>query len=122
MRADSASGPALWVALALLCAALQVAPSAPRPVAAPPRSGAARLLWGLPLDLNHEDVRILQALPGIGPSSGPCHRGREAVLSALGPRAGARHRPGDPPPARRAGRNFRPEGSMQGLNYGRKPG
>ena len=69
MRADSASAAALWVAFALLCAALPIAPGEPRPVsAAPPRSGAARLLWGLPLDLNHEDERTLQALPGIGPS------------------------------------------------------
>ena len=68
MRADSASGAALWVALALLFAALPVAPGEPRPASAPPRSGAARLLWGLPLDLNHENERTLQALPGIGPS------------------------------------------------------
>jgi len=68
MRADSASAAALWVALALLCAGLPLAPRTPRPVSAPPRSGAARLLWGLPLDLNHEDARTFEVLPGIGPS------------------------------------------------------
>lgn len=68
MRAGSASAAALWVALALLWVALPLAPRGPRPVSAPPRSGAARLLWGLPLDLNHEDERALAALPGIGPS------------------------------------------------------
>jgi competence protein ComEA len=36
-------------------------------VASPPPSGAARLLWGLPLDLNRADERDLEALPGIGP-------------------------------------------------------
>jgi len=68
MRADFASGAALWVAFALLWTALPLAPRAQRPVAAPPAGGAARLLWGLPLDLNREDPRTLEVLPGIGPS------------------------------------------------------
>jgi competence protein ComEA len=32
-----------------------------------PLDGAARLLFGLPLDLNHADARALEVLPGIGP-------------------------------------------------------
>ena len=68
MRTDAASGTALWLALALLWVALPAAPRENRPVSPPPSRGAARLLWGLPLDLNHEDPRALEALPGIGPS------------------------------------------------------
>jgi competence protein ComEA len=68
MRADSASAAALWVAAGLLCAALPPSASEVRPVSPAPRSGAARLLWGLPLDLNQEDPRTLEALPGIGPA------------------------------------------------------
>jgi competence protein ComEA len=40
---------------------------AARPVGAPPERGAARLLWGLPLDLEREAAGELEALPGIGP-------------------------------------------------------
>lgn len=68
MRGDFAAGAALWVALGLLWAALPPAPRAPRPHSSPPAAGAARLLWGLPLDLNREDERSLEALPGIGPT------------------------------------------------------
>jgi hypothetical protein len=32
-----------------------------------PLDGAARLLFGLPLDLNRADARALEVLPGIGP-------------------------------------------------------
>ena len=67
MRTDSASRTALWLALALLWAALPAPPREPRPASPPPASGAARLLWGLPLDLNHEEPRTLETLPGIGP-------------------------------------------------------
>jgi predicted flap endonuclease-1-like 5' DNA nuclease len=60
-----------WAALALsLLLAARAAPWRPsreRPAAEAPERGAARLLWGLPLDVNHEDVRDLEALPGIGP-------------------------------------------------------
>jgi Helix-hairpin-helix motif len=52
----------LWSALPLVHRADQPAP------APPPRTGAARLLWGLPLDLNREDERTLEVLPGIGPT------------------------------------------------------
>lgn len=31
-----------------------------------PLEGAARLAFGLPLDVNHADARALEALPGIG--------------------------------------------------------
>jgi predicted flap endonuclease-1-like 5' DNA nuclease len=62
---------AAWAALALavllLAHALPCAPGSPRPHAAAPARGAARLLWGLPLDLNREAARDLEALPGIGP-------------------------------------------------------
>lgn len=33
-----------------------------------PIEGAARMLFGLPLDLNRADARTLEALPGIGPA------------------------------------------------------
>ena len=60
-----------WAALAfsvlLLARAVPWSPPRERPVGTPPQHGAARLLWGLPLDLNHEDARALEALPGIGP-------------------------------------------------------
>ncbi len=60
---------ALVVALGLLWCALPLADRAERPAPAPPpRTGAARLLWGLPLDLNREDERTLEVLPGIGPT------------------------------------------------------
>jgi len=48
--------------------ALPAAPRVPVTPLAPPQSGATRLLWGLPLDLNREDERTLQVLPGIGPT------------------------------------------------------
>jgi len=78
---------ALLVAgLALAVAAAQrIAPAAPAPCRAPvllatrgslaavsctrsgvPLAGAARLAFGLPLDVNRESVRALEALPGIG--------------------------------------------------------
>jgi hypothetical protein len=68
MRGESTARAALWVALGLLWAALPPAPREPPPASSPPRTGAARLLWGLPLDLNREDARSLEALPGIGPT------------------------------------------------------
>jgi DNA uptake protein ComE-like DNA-binding protein len=48
--------------------ALPPEPRATTPASTPPPSGAARLLWGLPLDLNREDARTFEALPGIGPT------------------------------------------------------
>jgi competence protein ComEA len=68
LRSERTSVAALGVALALLWLALPPAPRAPRPVTEPPRSGAARLLFGLPLDLNRADPRDLEVLPGIGPA------------------------------------------------------
>jgi hypothetical protein len=60
---------AAWLlASALLVTALPGGPEPSRPTGEAPSRGAARLLWGLPLDLNREDARALQALPGIGPS------------------------------------------------------
>jgi competence protein ComEA len=62
---------AAWAALAL--SLVLVVRSAPlrlrseRPAAPAPARGAARLLWGLPLDVNRDDARDLEALPGIGP-------------------------------------------------------
>jgi predicted DNA-binding helix-hairpin-helix protein len=53
--------------LLLLARAGAWRPLPERPLGEPPERGAARLLWGLPLDLNREDVRELEALPGIGP-------------------------------------------------------
>ncbi len=62
---------AAWAAFALsvllLAHALPCAPGSARPRAAAPGRGAARLLWGLPLDLNREAAHDLEALPGIGP-------------------------------------------------------
>lgn len=57
---------ALALSLLLLARALP-RPAGERPRGTPPAQGAARLLWGLPLDLNREDARDLEALPGIGP-------------------------------------------------------
>ena len=68
MRADAISFAALLVALGLLSAALPSGGRAPHQVFPPPPTGAARLLWGLPLDLNREDARTLEVLPGIGPT------------------------------------------------------
>jgi competence protein ComEA len=56
----------LLVAAALLVAAWPEGPPAPGPC--PPVSGAARLLCGLPLDLNAARAEDLEALPGIGPA------------------------------------------------------
>jgi hypothetical protein len=62
---------AAWAVLALSLLLLARAvpwPGTPeRPKAGPPGRGAARLLWGLPLDLNREEARAIEALPGIGP-------------------------------------------------------
>jgi competence protein ComEA len=69
MQRERAPVAALVVALGLLGSALPRAHGAVRPAAAsPPRAGAARLLWGLSLDLNREDERTLEVLPGIGPT------------------------------------------------------
>ena len=69
MQRERAPVAALVVALGLLGSALPLTHGASRPgPAPPPRAGAARLLWGLPLDLNREDERTLEVLPGIGPT------------------------------------------------------
>jgi hypothetical protein len=68
VREARAPRAALAGALALWLAALPCERPAPRPPAAEaPERGAARLLWGLPLDVNREDARTLETLPGIGP-------------------------------------------------------
>jgi competence protein ComEA len=59
---------ALVLALLLLARALPCERPPARPAAPAPARGAARLLWGLPLDLNRENVRDFEALPGIGPA------------------------------------------------------
>ncbi len=59
---------ALALALLLLARALPCERPPPRPAAPAPARGAARLLWGLPLDLNRENARDFEALPGIGPA------------------------------------------------------
>jgi competence protein ComEA len=90
---DTVSGAALWVAVALLCAVLPLPEQSPPPEAAPPPSGAARLLWGLPLDLNREDVRTLEVLPGIGPTRARaiaaarpfCHPSELRRIPGIGP-------------------------------------
>jgi hypothetical protein len=62
---------ALAGAFGLLLLALPRAPARFWPqVARPPARGAARLLWGAPLDLNREDAEAFEALAGIGPSRG----------------------------------------------------
>jgi len=63
-RANAAFGLAFLLLLAALPGRVEEPPAAAAPA---PRDGAARLLWGLPLDLNREDERALQVLPGIGP-------------------------------------------------------
>jgi hypothetical protein len=69
MQRERAPKAALVLALGLLGSALPLVQSAGRPSPVPPpRAGAARLLWGLPLDLNREDERTLEVLPGIGPT------------------------------------------------------
>jgi hypothetical protein len=76
---------AAWAALAL--SLLLLARAAPcrapveRPAGGPPAQGAARLLWGLPLDLNREDVRALEALPGIGPNRARAIVGRRPLCT-----------------------------------------
>ena len=65
---------ALALALLLLARATPRGTGTERPLGGPPEHGAARLLWGLPLDLNREEARDLEALPGIGPG-----RAREIV-------------------------------------------
>ncbi len=53
----------------------------PEPQSAPPGelgAGAGRLLWGLPLDLNHAPAAALETLPGIG-------SGRAAAIIAARP-------------------------------------
>jgi hypothetical protein len=68
VRAARASSVALAGALALLLLALPVERPASRPAPIPPPArGAARLLWGEPLDLNREDAPAFEALAGIGP-------------------------------------------------------
>lgn len=59
---------ALALALLLLAHALPCERPLARPAAPAPARGAARLLWGLPLDLNRENVHDFEALPGIGPA------------------------------------------------------
>ena len=62
------SSIALAGAFWLLLLALPVSPQRLRPqLPMPPARGAARLLWGLPLDLNREAPEALEALAGIGP-------------------------------------------------------
>jgi competence protein ComEA len=68
-RGARAARLALAAALGLWLAGLPWGrPAVPRPAAHAPNGGAARLLWGLPLDLNREDERTLEVLPGIGPT------------------------------------------------------
>jgi hypothetical protein len=68
MERERAAGVAFALACLLMFAAWPPGPGGGPPSAAPPpKRGAARLLWGLPLDLNREDERDLEALPGIGP-------------------------------------------------------
>ena len=57
----------LALSLLLLGRAIPWPGAAERPHGGPPGRGAARLLWGMPLDLNVEDERAIEALPGIGP-------------------------------------------------------
>ena len=58
---------ALGLALLLVARALPAGQRSEAPRGEPPARGAARLLWDLPLDLNREHARDLEALPGIGP-------------------------------------------------------
>jgi len=64
----SAARAALALALLLLVRAMPDARAHERPEAPPPERGAERLLWGLALDLNRENARDFEALPGIGPA------------------------------------------------------
>ncbi len=68
-RSRAASRAAALVAAALLVRAVAdgdpAAAVAPRPA---PATGAARLLYGAPLDPNREPAHVLALLPGIGPT------------------------------------------------------
>jgi len=68
MRAGPPTAAALVLACGLLWAALPKRPAERPPATQPPAAGATRLLWGLALDLNREDARTFEALPGIGPT------------------------------------------------------
>jgi hypothetical protein len=62
--ASVALAGASWLLLSALPASLpRVRPELP----GPPARGAARLLWGVPLDLNREETEAFEALAGIGP-------------------------------------------------------
>jgi DNA uptake protein ComE-like DNA-binding protein len=54
-------------ALALLRALADWPTSHAAPPRTPPSHGAARLLYGAPLDPNREPADVIAALPGIGP-------------------------------------------------------
>jgi len=68
VRAARVSSVALAGACWLLLLALPASLPPARPqLPLPPERGAARLLWGAPLDLNREAAEAFEALAGIGP-------------------------------------------------------
>ena len=80
-REVQAARAAWWLVFAIALGALVAgAPSVTRTAPSPPAPsvGAARLLWGLTLDLNRAPAVALEALPGIGP-------GRAAAIVAARP-------------------------------------
>jgi len=105
------SSVALAGAFGLLLMALPPDPARSRPhVARPPALGAARLLWGAPLDLNREDAEAFEALAGIGPTRALaitanrpfCRVSELDRVAGIGPRTLARLRrkiAGPEPPA-----------------------
>ena len=65
---ESTGRAACWVGAGLLaCALLRTDAREPPAERPPPRAGAARLLYGLPLDANREAAEVIELLPGIGP-------------------------------------------------------
>ena len=85
---------ALVLALLLVARALPCERPPARPAAPAPARGAARLLWGLPLDLNRENAGRFRGTAGNRPRARARDRVGTPLLRGPGSRSGARHRTG----------------------------